>query len=141
LPKSRKPAGFGAGIAENDVGFDMPDDEMDARDDFSIVGEIDEEDVDVNEDVQDEDSEPKTRRKRGRGRRGENSDARSESSSTDRDRNADAEDSREVVASSGRITSWQDAIGTLVATNMENHQRNPNQGRGPRGAGRGPRRP
>ena len=87
--------------------------------------------------------ESRPRRRRSRGRRSEprsseNTEAGSDPRDSDEDRDSDIEDSNELVGKNSRIPSWQDAIGTLVAANMENHQRNQSQNRGPRG--RGPRR-
>lgn len=130
-----KPTGFGAGVHDDDFSFN--DEPTIEQDDFLLVDD----DLDLpgekSEVVETEEREarPKRRRGRGRGRRGE----RSTSENPDRVDSPDSDDvDDEIGARHTKIPSWQETIGTLVATNMENHQRNPNQSRGSRG--RGPRR-
>ena len=127
-----KPSGFGAGIHDDEFGF--VDDSPEIIDSKELV-----------DDQIDVDSEPETRprRRRGRGRRSEprsseNSDAGIDPRDSDEDRDSEDDDSNELIGRNSKIPSWQDAIGTLVTANMENHQRNQSQNRSPRG--RGPRR-
>ena len=95
---------------------------------------------DSSRDLSERESRPRRRRgsgKRSETRGNENLDDAADPRDAEEDRDSD-DDSSELIGRNSRIPSWQDAIGTLVATNMENHQRNQSQSRGPRG--RSPRR-
>jgi hypothetical protein len=97
------------------------------------------EDVPVakSDDLEDREARPKRRRGRGRGkRRDEDSPEREVSDRDSREIESDDLSSTEGSRNT-RIPSWQEAIGALVATNMENHQRNPGHGRNSRGRGFG----
>lgn len=138
---AKKPSGFGEGIHDEDA-FEFIDDSPKILDDFDVMDDLVETDSDDSglQDLPERESRP--RRRRGRGQRSEtrgneNLDSAAEPRVDDEDRDSD-DDSGELTGRNSRIPSWQDAIGTLVATNMENHQRNQSQSRGPRG--RGPRR-
>ena len=138
---SKNPSGFGEGIHDDDT-FEFIDDTSKIHDDYESLDDRVETDSDDSgsRDLAERESRP--RRRRGRGQRSEargneNVDIPSDPRDVDEDRDID-DDSGELIGRNSRIPSWQDAIGTLVATNMENHQRNQSQSRGPRG--RGPRR-
>ena len=129
---AKKPSGFGAGIRDDDS-FGFVDDVAEVLDSFEPA-----------EEVADAERESRPRRRRSsRSRRPEprtreDAEAIIDPRDSDADRDIDDEDSGELVGRHSKIPSWQDAIGTLVETNMENHQRSQSQNRGPRG--RGPRR-
>jgi hypothetical protein len=135
--KSTPKQGFGAGLSDDEVFFEDRDDrQLDSRDDFvelDVEGEVAERPLDSDEKI---DDRPKRRRGRGRGRRGErskdDSTERSEGISEDRNDDSDSQVSRT------KIPSWEEAIGALVAVNMENHAKNPGNHRHSRG--RNPRR-
>jgi hypothetical protein len=136
-----KPTGFGAGLHD--------DDDFGFRDEPILLEEkefvlVDDDDLDASgsgiedKDLDDREARPKRRRGRGRGRRsGGDADEKGERSELGIESDGDV-DGSEVVSRNTKIPSWQDAIGTLVATNMENHQRTQNHSRNSRG--RGPRR-
>jgi hypothetical protein len=138
---SKKSSGFGAGIHDDDS-FAFVDEPIEAHDDFDFV--VESSPSDTNEEIASEFGERETRprRRRGRGRRSgsrtSESEASTDSLSIDEDRNEEDDDSSDFISKNSRIPSWQETIGTLVAVNMENHQRNQSQNRQPRG--RGPRR-
>lgn len=136
-----KPTGFGAGLHDDDdFGFrDEPI--LLEQEEFELV---DDDDSDASgseikvKDLDDREARPKRRRGRGRGRRsGGVADEKGERSELGIESDGDV-DGSEVVSRNTKIPSWQDAIGTLVATNMENHQRTQSYSRNSRG--RGPRR-
>ena len=137
---AKKPSGFGAGIQDDDV-FGFGDTPAHSSDDFESDDghiEVDSDSV-ITRDSTEREGRPK--RRRGRGRRSEGKGGDSHDAVIDpRDAadERDNDDSSDFISKNSRIPSWQDAIGTLVATNMENHQRNQSQNRGPRG--RAPRR-
>ncbi len=138
---AKKPSGFGEGIHDDDA-FEFIDDSPKILDDFDVMDDREETDSDVSGSRDLPERELRPRRRRGRGQRSEtrgneNADRAADPRDADDDRDND-DDSSELTGRNSRIPSWQDAIGTLVATNMENHQRNQSQSRGPRG--RGPRR-
>ncbi|MEQ1825659.1 MAG: hypothetical protein ABL921_06915 [Pirellula sp.] len=124
-----KATGFGAGLHDESEPFSS-NESMD-RDEFLPV---DDETTVASEGTKDyDDREPRSKRRRGRGRGKGKERGGDETEDTVNDDDAIVE-----VSKNTRIPSWQEAIGTLVAVNMENHQRNPGHGRGQRG--RGPRR-
>ena len=137
----KKSSGFGAGIHDDDS-FAFVDEPIEVHDDFDFVGES--APSDTNEETTSEfgEREARPRRRRGRSRRSgsrtNDSEASTDSRSNDEDRNEEDDDSSDFISKNSRIPSWQETIGTLVAVNMENHQRNQSQNRQPRG--RGPRR-
>ncbi len=138
---AKKPSGFGEGIHDDDT-FEFVDDSSKIHDDYELLDDRVETDSDESDSRDLAERESRPRRRRGRGQRSEarsneNVDSVSDPRDVDEDRDID-DDSGELIGRNSRIPSWQDAIGTLVATNMENHQRNQSQSRGPRG--RGPRR-
>lgn len=138
---AKKPSGFGAGIQDDDS-FGFVDDSTEFQDDFVVLDASDGDDS--GEFVSPEISERETRprRRRGRGKRPETRGGDAPDASVDpreSDEDSDDDDSSELIGRNSRIPSWQDAIGTLVATNMENHQRNQSQNRGGQRS-RGPRR-
>ena len=137
-----KPTGFGAGLHDDDDDFGFRDDPILLEKDGFVL--IDDDDPDASgseievKDLDDREARPKRRRGRGRGRRsGRVGDEKGERSESGIESDGD-EDGGEVVSRNTKIPSWQDAIGTLVATNMENHQRTQSHSRNSRG--RGPRR-
>lgn len=137
----KKPSGFGAGIHDDDS-FAFVDEPIESHDDFDFVGES--APSDTNDETTSEfgEREARPRRRRGRGRRSgsrtNDSEASTDARSIDEDRNEEDDDSSDFISKNSGIPSWQETIGTLVAVNMENHQRNQSQNRQPRG--RGPRR-
>ena len=138
---AKKPSGFGEGI-HDDEAFEFIDDSSKINDDFELMDDRLETDSDDSDSRDLPERESRPRRRRGRGQRSEargseNADSVADPRDDDEDRDSD-DDSSELIGRHSRIPSWQDAIGTLVATNMENHQRNQSQSRSPRG--RGPRR-
>ena len=133
-----KPTGFGAGLHDDDDEFGFRDEPILLEQEEFVT--VDDDDLDASgseiavKDLDDREARPKRRRGRGRGRRsGGVADEKGERGELDGD-----EDGSEVVSRNTKIPSWQDAIGTLVATNMENHQRTQSHSRNSRG--RGPRR-
>lgn len=122
LLRERTPAGFGSGIDDFEHD-DAPEVRLDR--DESIEGD----------EVSSEERSPRKRRSRRRGKsdsKGEKASRRDEESTAEEDREA-----IEAVASHGKIPSWADALGGLVAANMENHARNTHSHG--RGRGRGGR--
>lgn len=142
---AKKPSGFGEGIHDDDT-FEFVDDSSKIHDDFELMDDRVETDSDDSDSRDLPERESRPRRRRGRGQRSEargseNADSVADPRDDDEDRDSD-DDSSELIGRNSRIPSWQDAIGTLVATNMENHQRNQSQSRGPQSRGprgRGPR--
>ena len=137
---AKKPSGFGAGIQDDDA-FGFVDAPYEPIDDFEQVDERNEGDSDVAVSRDSSERESRPRRRRGRGKRADSKGSEGQEAANDpRDAadDRDEEDSSDSITRDSRIPSWQDAIGTLVAVNMENHQRNQSQNRGPRC--RGPRR-
>ena len=139
-PTPKKPASFGIGIHEDDS-FEFVHDSSEIHNDFDLDDDRVEADSDDSGSRETIELESRLRRRRGRGKRSEirdeNADTLAGPQDSDEDRESD-DDASELIGRNSRIPSWQDAIGTLVATNMENHQRNQSQNRGPRG--RAPRR-
>jgi len=137
----KKTSGFGAGIQDDDS-FAFVDEPIESNDDFDFVQ--DSQETEPNDETVSEfnDREAVPRRRRGRGRRNgprsNDSEASTDSRAADDDRNEEDDDSSDFISKNSRIPSWQETIGTLVAVNMENHQRNQGQNRQPRG--RSPRR-
>jgi len=137
---AKKPSGFGDGIHDDDA-FEFIDDSPTNHDDFEVMDDrLETDSDDSSRDLSERESRPRRRRgsgKRSETRGNENLDDAADPRDAEEDRDSD-DDSSELIGRNSRIPSWQDAIGTLVATNMENHQRNQSQSRGPRG--RSPRR-
>ncbi|AMV33886.1 hypothetical protein VN12_17285 [Pirellula sp. SH-Sr6A] len=120
--REREPAGFASGLDD----FEQDD---------APVSRRDRDDSRDSEDATGDERSPRKRRSRRRGKvdgKGEKSSRRDEDSTPEEDREA-----IEAVASHSKIPSWSDAIGGLVAANMENHSRG-NHSHG-RGRGRGGR--
>lgn len=141
-PVAKKPSGFGAGIQDDDD-FGFVDDLHEIEHEFEPVEDVADSDSDIELSRDSTEREGRPRRRRGRGRRSESRStegAEGPSSGRDpiEDRDLEDDDSSEFISRNSRIPSWQDTIGTLVAVNMENHQRNQSSNRPPRG--RGPRR-
>lgn len=122
LLRERTPAGFGSGIDD----FEQDD---------ALESPAGREELLGSDEVASEERSPRKRRSRRRGKsdsKGEKSSRRDEDSTAEEDREA-----IEAVASHGKIPSWADALGGLVAANMENHARS-SHSHG-RGRGRGGR--
>jgi hypothetical protein len=136
--KSKRPSGFGEGLIDDEFPRDSSLD-VDSNDDFvNMDDDMAEPDDRVEASATEEtESRPRRRRGRGRGKRGDrdrvDSPDRAESPLED-----ESDDGTSATIRNTKIPSWEEAIGTLVTVNMENHQRNPGNGRNQRG--RGPRR-
>ena len=153
----RSRSGFGAGIhddADRDDAF-VSDDSRDYEDSGSFI-EVDDSDADAQEfrdpDAAGEDGDADSgRRPRRRRRRGGKDRERTEGSgerTKSRAGSAAAESAREANRNEGdeeaeegirhsKIPSWLETISSIVDSNIENHQRSQNTGRGgPRGRGR-----
>ena len=120
--RDKEPAGFASGLDD----FEQDDAPVSRRDHDDSLD---------SEDATGDDRSPRKRRTRRRGKgdaKGERSSRRDEDSTPEEDREA-----IEAVASHSKIPSWADAIGGLVAANMENHARG-SHSHG-RGRGRGGR--
>jgi hypothetical protein len=114
----------------------------DGIDDSADYSAIDEESFDAPpknpDDRIGDESEKRRAERRPRGERSRGDKSKRQLSEED-DRRGGDED-REAVAAvtkSGKIPSWAEALEGIVASNTENHTRNP--GGGGRGRGRGPR--
>ena len=139
-PIPKKPTAFGSGIHEDDS-FEFIENSSEILDDFELADDRVENDSDDSGSRETIEREARPRRRRGRGKRSEIRDDDADTLAGPEDLDDDSksdDDASELIGRNSRIPSWQDAIGTLVATNMENHQRNQSQNRGPRG--RSPRR-
>lgn len=138
VPKSKRPSGFGEGLIDDEFPRDSSID-ADPNDDFvTLDDDLAEPDDRVEPSAAEEtESRPRRRRGRGRGKRGDrertDSPDRAESPIDD-----ESDGGTSATIRNTKIPSWEEAIGALVTVNMENHQRNPGNGRNQRG--RGPRR-
>jgi hypothetical protein len=137
--KSKRPSGFGEGLIDDEFPRDSSMD-SDSHDDFvALDDDLAEPDDRAEPSAAEEETESRPRRRRGRGR-GKRGD-RDRTDSADRAESPleeESDDGTSATIRNTKIPSWEEAIGAMVTLNMENHQRNPGNGRNQRG--RGPRR-